>query len=1038
VRAVAVVFGLAAVLTTAVVLRLLAGPIDLELLRPHLPNEFDTPDGPVRVTAEHIYVEWGALKDPMRLVFTGLHVIDVHRREIATAPSVALSFEPRSVVLGHLLPTAVVVNRPTLDADIAREGGMLRRVLASADSGSQGEFFDLLIEQLLAEHNHHSMLGQLDTVEVTNARISLRDVPSGLVWIAPAAQARLKRDTAGVAITAQAQFISATTREPIEVRLSGTYSRDRSRIFMEVGLDGMKPSMLADLSSDALILRGLDIALSGNLRIEATGGGEIKTVAMEVTAGAGTITLPGVLPASHKVRSVNALAHIDVESHSARIDHIEVDLGAARIAITGTGLRTEQGQTFSGRAELKGVPVDKVGDYWPLDFAPGGRAWALANLSGGTLDIAAEFSVSTPGHDLAQLKIDRNVAFLDYRDMTVHYMPHMPELQNVSGKARFEGGTLHFDVASGTAVGLTVTGATIDMTGLDGPPPHHAALRMPIKGSAPAVIALLARPKLGLPRDVLYDPKRVGGDVAIELALDFPLINTLAVADIDIRADAAVSGMSLHNAIGKIDLTGAAGHVVYANSQLNVTGVGKLDGHPVDIVWREQFAPRAPYRQRYELKGTIPAALIGKAGFPSPEPYVSGPLGVTSLSYQVATNGTSELHGRFDLKGAQLAVAPLGWSKDSGTEGQLTLTMKLAPGAKLTTADFESRANGLAAKGQVRFGADNSVQQISIGQISLGATDIAAEWRRGPTGVDVTLRGRSLEYSRVRQMLKARDELASATPGSAAATARESTRFTVQLERFVLERGSLGSVRGRLDLSGDRIASAELGIGAGKGATFRVTPAGQARNVSVYVANFGQLMTDTGWLDGFVGGDLDLRGRFDDTQVPAPLSGKLKLGPYRLEKVTPRANVGTLNSTIDALGRAGNSLQQFDSLEAAIKKVGDRIELKNGRTSGKSIGLTTAGTIDVAADQAHLRGVVVPGFALNNALSNVPLLGPLLTGGKDGGVFAVAYRLDGPLGDLKTDVNMMSAMTPGALREIFTGTADGAPAKPETPSDRAP
>jgi hypothetical protein len=40
--------------------------------------------------------------------------------------------------------------------------------------------------------------------------------------------------------------------------------------------------------------------------------------------------------------------------------------------------------------------------------------------------------------------------------MTVHYMPHMPELQNVSGKARFEGGTLHFDVASGTAVGLTV------------------------------------------------------------------------------------------------------------------------------------------------------------------------------------------------------------------------------------------------------------------------------------------------------------------------------------------------------------------------------------------------------------------------------------------------------------------------------------------------------------------------------------------------------------------------------------------------------
>ena len=79
---------------------------------------------------------------------------------------------------------------------------------------------------------------------------------------------------------------------------------------------------------------------------------------------------------------------------------------------------------------------------------------------------------------------------------------------------------------------------------------------------------------------------------------------------------------------------------------------------------------------------------------------------------------------------------------------------------------------------------------------------------------------------------------------------------------------------------------------------------------------------------------------------------------------------------------------------------------------------------DLATDQAHLRGIVVPGFALNNVLSNVPLLGPLLTGGKDGGVFAIAYRLDGPLADLKTDVNMMSAMTPGALRDLFTAQPD--------------
>ncbi len=516
---------------------------------------------------------------------------------------------------GQFLPTAIVVDRPTLDADITREGGMLKRVLAKSDSSTQGEFVDLLIEQLLAEHNHHSLLGQLDTVEVAHARVSLRDVTSGVTWIAPNAQARLQRDDAGVSISASARFTGSTSSDPIEVRLSGTYSRDRSRVSVEEGIDGLKPAMLAQLSNDAAVLRGVDIALSGRLRIEASGQGEVRTVAMEVTAGAGTITLPGILPATHKVRSVNALAHVDAASHTARIDHIDVDLDGPKISVTGTGLRTEQGQTFTGKAEVKQIPVDRIGDYWPLEFAPGGREWAMANVSGGTIDVGGEFGLSVPGDDLARLAVDRTVAFLDYRGMTLRYMPQMPEMQNVSGKARFQGGSLRFDIAGGTAAGLGVTGATVELTGLDGPN-QYASMRLPITGQAPAVVALLARPKLGLPRDALYDPKRVAGDVAIDLTLAFPLLNALAVADIDIKAEAALSAFSLKGAIGAVDLTDAVGKVVYGNSQLSVTGVGKFDGSAVDIVWREQFAPRAPYRQRYELKGTIPAALIAKAGFP--------------------------------------------------------------------------------------------------------------------------------------------------------------------------------------------------------------------------------------------------------------------------------------------------------------------------------------------------------------------------------------------------------------------------------------
>jgi hypothetical protein len=1011
-----------AALVAVICVRLMAGPIDLDFLRTRIAQEFDTAGGKIRVDAEHIAAEWGSLHEPMRLVFTGLRVTNEDKKTVASAPRVSLSFEPRSVLKAIFLPTAIMVDHPNFEADITREGGMLQRVLPDTDSSSQSEVVGLLIEQLLAKPNYTTLIGQLDTVRVEHAQMTLRDVPSGVTWVARDMQGRLKRDEGGVIISANGRFSDGGG--PVGVSLTGRYARNHSRISLEARIDGLKPSMLAKLSPDIDFLRGVDIALSGRMRIEANGAGDINNVAVEVTGGAGTVSLPGILSASHKVRSLSAVASVDAASHMAKIDHVLVDLGETQMSITGVGRRTDQGQTFSGRAELKRIPVDHLADYWPLQFAPGGRVWALANLSHGTTDIAAEFGLSAPGDDISQVKVDRLVAFLDYDGMTVRYMPEMPSLAGVSGKAHFEGGTLHFDVAHGAGAGLTVSNATIDTDGLDDPNLQTATLHAPITGTAAAALGLLARPRLGLPKDVLYDPKRLGGRVAIDLSLSFPLLNSSTFADLGIRADATLQHFSLKGVLGDVDLAEATGHVVYSNAQLDVTGAGKLDGNPVDIVWRERFGPKAPYRQRYELKGTIPAELVARAGFSSPEPFLTGPINITSFSYQAAPNGAGELHGKFDLKGAKASVPQLAWGKEAGIENRLNMALKFASGGKIESAEFDDSGGGLVAKGVLRFGAGSALEQVTLGQLLLGRTDVAIDWRRVAGGADIDLRGRSIELARVRQALKVQDENTKATP-AAAAKPREITRVAVHLNQVLAERGTLGGLNGRLEMSGDRIASADLALGAGKGSTFRVQAAAGTRNVTIYSADFGALLRDAGWLDGLASSNLDFHGHFDDTATGNPLVGTLKFGPYRLQKVTPRKDVGSLNSTIDGLGRAGNSLQQFDGLEAQITKVGDRVDVKNGRTSGKSIGLTTAGYLDLASDSAHLHGVVVPGFRINNLLSNVPLLGPLITGGKDAGIFAISYTLEGPFDDLKSDFNIMSAVTPGVLRDLFIGSSGG-------------
>ena len=86
-------------------------------------------------------------------------------------------------------------------------------------------------------------------------------------------------------------------------------------------------------------------------------------------------------------------------------------------------------------------------------------------------------------------------------------------------------------------------------------------------------------------------------------------------------------------------------------------------------------------------------------------------------------------------------------------------------------------------------------------------------------------------------------------------------------------------------------------------------PAGSGRTLFLYVADFGAMLHDAGWLDGLTKGYLHIEGRYDDSVAGSPLAGTLKMGPYRLEKVTPRPGIGTLNSAIEGLSRAGNALQ---------------------------------------------------------------------------------------------------------------------------------
>ena len=105
--------------------------------------------------------------------------------------------------------------------------------------------------------------------------------------------------------------------------------------------------------------------------------------------------------------------------------------------------------------------------------------------------------------------------------------------------------------------------------------------------------------------------------------------------------------------------------------------------------------------------------------------------------------------------------------------------------------------------------------------------------------------------------------------------------------------------------------------------------------------------------------------------------------------------------------------------EAPFSLTDGVINVKEGKTSGSSIGITMDGAIDINRDEVDLKGLVVPAQEVNKFLGKIPFIGDLVTGGENEGLIATRYSIKGSYDDAKVKVNPLSILTPGFLRNIF-------------------
>ncbi|MDF3074016.1 MAG: uncharacterized protein K0S54_1683 [Alphaproteobacteria bacterium] len=1012
--------------------RLLQGPVPLDFALPYLEDSIAATDGSVRFEAREVTLNWAGWDRTLEIRVGALEARGANGETLATVPQAAVNLSLLALLKGEIAPTVIQLEKLRLNVVLAEDGRIDFGRPGEQEAG--GRFLSLLIDQLLTRDEQIPLISRLERVVVTGAEIVFEDRKKSLRWHAPNAELVLARDDKGVLGEAAIEIEAQNQRATLNVR--ALFSRDDRSFAVSMNFDGIRPSLLASLDPTLLEpLAQVDLAFGGTVDARVSARGKIESLTVNIGSGPGTIGTLGMFQEPRTVRGTALRGEVSIEQGTLRIDSLALDFGEAKVDMKAEGAIAGGNVSFAATIDADRVATQDLAKFWPPGMSPGGRTWTLLNIEGGQAkDLRLKFDFTGDLNQPETIRLSNIAGSMEFTDLAVHYLRPMPPVRGVGGTMTMNESSIRFDVKTGALGDIALNNAAITLSNLDQPANHRAHIDVTSTGPLAAKLRLLEHPKVGMPREMAVRPERVSGQASTRVLIDLPLIDSLTMAQVEYAASATTAGVGIKDVAVGIDLSDAALTLQLNGREMDIRGKAKIAGQIADLTWRVNFG-RAALRSRYEVKTTIEASELARlAGVELTQ--IKGPVGVQAILSETIP-GTGSANAVLDFKQAVIQVPEIGWRKEAGREAGGRVSFDLRGSKPGNRIEVELAASDLQAQAAVFLAADGNVQRTEFNRLVFGRNNLRANISRTSDGYSVALAGNSFDLAPFLDEPALTAEPAAAEPPPP--LRGPIYDIALDLRQVLTKRGKLDGVTGKARLQGGRVLSADMTGRVGQATLVRtqIAPTEKGRRLTIDTADIGAVLKSLGWLEGMFGGDMHLAGEFDDSRAGSPLRGSLRIGEYKLIKTPVVGDVLSVAPLTDALSAFSGSGLAFDRLQASFGWHKGVLTLNNARTAGTSLGLTASGRINTNNETVQVEGVIVPAYVLNSLIGNIPLIGPLITGGQGGGIFAINYAVEGPVAKPTVSVNPLSALAPGFLRNLF-GAGSGEDPTVETPTTAPP
>jgi hypothetical protein len=646
---------------------------------------------------------------------------------------------------------------------------------------------------------------------------------------------------------------------------------------------------------------------------------------------------------------------------------------------------------------------------WPQFINPDVREWCAQNLHGGRLQGSLKANWTAADMDAMAHKrgLPRESLHGEFttHDVGVDLMPGLPIMISDEGTGSFTGH--EFTVSGNHATMALSPSRRVQANDLAFTVPDitpraivDASSKAHMTGTADSLADLLMREPLRRQVGLTIDPASVKGQAEGDLLLDLKLGKTARPEDTQFHATGALENLQIEKFLADEKLESATAAFQANRNMLKIVGDGDLLGAATHVE-----VARAPGEEgTATLTFALDAAARARRGL-NFSAWLTGPLPVKLKAPLSRASAEVEI----DLTPAGVDNFVPGLSKPAGKPGKATFLVKPSPeGASLSNIAIELGVPMF--RGSAQMDPAGAIESATITQARIAAgDDFKVDVVNGESLLKISARGASLDARAfVKSILEGGSSGQSATKdfdldARIASVTGSNKQAITNMELTATRRGGetrLGNLRGK--------------IGAGA-----VVATGSGGETRISTTDGGALVRFANLYSRLEGGDLNLllRSRGEVSAGEATLTDFVLRDEPAFRQLVSAAPQRTSEEGVVSVDAAR---VRFEKMTASFERTPGKLAIQDAVIYNPNVGLTAQGGIDFQHNQIDVSGSFVPAYTVNTMLTKIPLVGVLLSGGENGGVFGINYRVHGSMSDPTVSVNALSAIAPGIFHRILS------------------